>query len=184
MAGGEEEEEEERGQAGQGAGGTGGGGGRRPPATGEEGEGGTFHEGKAGITVITYKCIIIYLPKSKPDLMLFPMKARPHRRLSQPALDLVAARFRLLGEPTRLRLLSLLEPGEKTVSELVEASGANQANVSRHLQMLTEAGLLSRRKDGLNVCYRIADPSVFDLCEHVCGSLQQRLAAQANAFER
>ena len=102
--------------------------------------------------------------------------------LSPQALDLVAARFRVLGEPMRLRLLMALEAGERNVSELVDATGATQANVSRHLQTLTEAGILGRRKDGLNVYYRIVDPGIFDLCEGVCGSLRKRLDSQARAF--
>ncbi|MEW6302339.1 MAG: metalloregulator ArsR/SmtB family transcription factor [Verrucomicrobiota bacterium] len=106
------------------------------------------------------------------------------KRASLPpqALDLIAARFKVLSEPMRLRLLIALEAGEKNVSDLVAATGATQANVSRHLQTLTDAGILSRRKEGLNVFYTIADPSIFDLCEHVCGSLQKRLAQQAKAF--
>lgn len=82
----------------------------------------------------------------------------------------------------RLRLIIALEPGERNVTQLVEATGSTQANVSRHLQTLTEAGILGRRKDGLNVFYHIADPGIFDLCEGVCGSLQKRFGDQAKAF--
>ena len=95
---------------------------------------------------------------------------------------MVAARFRLLGEPNRLRLLLALENGEKTVSELVRITGCGQANVSRHLQSLTAAGILARRKQGLHGYYYIGDKSIFDLCDTVCGSLQERLGAQAKAF--
>ncbi|MCC6232951.1 MAG: helix-turn-helix transcriptional regulator [Verrucomicrobiales bacterium] len=98
------------------------------------------------------------------------------------ALDLIATRFRVLGEPMRLRLLIALENAELNVSQLVAATGATQANVSRHLQTLTEAGILGRRKEGLNVYYHVADPSIFKLCEQVCGSLQRRLDQQARAF--
>lgn len=104
------------------------------------------------------------------------------QRLSDQALDLIAARFRVLGEPMRLRLLIALEKGERNVTELVAATQATQANVSRHLQTLTESGILGRRKEGLNVYYYIADPSIFDLCEEVCGSLQKRFGSQARAF--
>ncbi len=104
------------------------------------------------------------------------------KRLPEQALELIAARFRVLSEASRLRLLAALEAGEKNVSELVSTTGLTQANVSRHLAVLTEAGLLSRRKDGLSVYYAIADPSIFDLCEHVCGSLQRRLQADAKAL--
>jgi DNA-binding transcriptional ArsR family regulator len=71
-------------------------------------------------------------------------------KLTPEALELVAARFRVLGEPNRLRLIAALEQGEKNVSELVAETELTQANVSRHLQTLTEAGLLGRRKEGLN----------------------------------
>lgn len=102
--------------------------------------------------------------------------------LSDQALDLIAARFRVLGEPMRLRLLIALEQGERNVSELVAATGATQANASRHLQTLAEAGIVARRKEGLNVYYHIADKSIFDLCEGVCGSLRKRFDSQARAF--
>lgn len=82
----------------------------------------------------------------------------------------------------RLRLLIALEHGEQNVSRLVELTGANQANVSRHLQTLAEAGIVGRRKEGLNVYYFIADPGIFDLCENVCGSLRKRYGSQARAF--
>lgn len=102
--------------------------------------------------------------------------------LPDQALELIAARFRVLGEPNRLKLIIALENGEKNVTELVESTGLTQANVSRHLQTLTEAGILGRRKDGLSVIYSIADPTIFDLCDLVCGSVQKRLAKHANAF--
>ncbi len=111
------------------------------------------------------------------------MTAKKHRHeLSPEALEMVAARFRLLGEPSRLMLLSALEDGEKTVSELAEEMNCTQANVSRHLRSLTEAGILGRRKDGLYVYYYIADPGIFELCDLVCGSLQKRLSGQVKAF--
>jgi ArsR family transcriptional regulator len=102
--------------------------------------------------------------------------------LSDEALDLIAGRFRALGEASRLKLIQALEAGEKNVSELMRATGLTQANASRHLQTLTDAGILGRRKQGLNVLYSIADPGIFKLCEHVCGSVQRRLARRAKAF--
>ena len=107
---------------------------------------------------------------------------RKHAPLSEQAMELVAARFRVLGEASRLKLIHALDDGERCVTELTEATGLTQANVSRHLQTLTEAGILRRRKDGLRVLYSIADPGIFNLCDHVCGSLQQRLKAHARAL--
>jgi len=110
------------------------------------------------------------------------MSAKKKRPLSEDALLLVARRFAVLSEPMRLRLLQLLFDGEKNVNTLVELSGGTQANVSRHLQTLTQAHILERRKDGLQVFYSIADPSIFRLCELVCGSLEKQLSKQAEVF--
>ena len=101
-----------------------------------------------------------------------------HHPLSDEALLLVANRFSVLAEPMRLRLIQALFDGERNVSDLVTATGGTQANVSRHLQTLTAAHILSRRKSGLQVFYRISDPSIPKLCELVCGSLEKSLAQQ------
>jgi ArsR family transcriptional regulator len=102
--------------------------------------------------------------------------------LSAEAIELIAARFRVLGEASRLKLIQSLNGDERSVTELARAAGLTQANASRHLQTLTDAGILKRRKQGLQVLYSIADPKIFDLCEHVCGSLQQRVQAHARAL--
>lgn len=93
-------------------------------------------------------------------------------------LELIATRFKVLAEPLRLRLLNALREGERTVTQLVDETGAGQANVSRHLALLHRHRMVSRRKDGLNVYYRIADPSIFELCELVCGGLEATLAEE------
>jgi len=98
------------------------------------------------------------------------------------ALELVAARFRMLAEPMRLRLLNELRDSEKNVTALVEATGAGQANVSKHLSLMADAGMVGRRKEGLNVFYFIADESLFELCDLVCGRLQRELAEKARHF--
>jgi ArsR family transcriptional regulator len=116
---------------------------------------------------------------SKPVL---GKKSAAPKALPPGALDLVAARFRMLGEPMRLRLLNELRSGEKTVTQLVEAAAAGQANVSKHLGLLAEGGLVGRRKDGLNVFYFIADESLFELCDIVCGRLQKELAEKSAHF--
>lgn len=95
-----------------------------------------------------------------------------HGPYSPALLERIAARFRILGEPTRLAILNVLRQGERTVSSIVEATGATQANVSKHLGLLHREGLVSRRKEGLNVFYAIADPGLFTLCEHVCDALE------------
>ncbi len=98
------------------------------------------------------------------------------------ALNLMAARFKMLAEPMRLRLLNELRGGEKTVSELVGATEAGQANVSKHLGLLADAGMVSRRKDGPNAYYFISDESLFEICDLVCGRLQKELAEKAACF--
>jgi DNA-binding transcriptional ArsR family regulator len=100
--------------------------------------------------------------------------ALPHP-LPADLVELIARRFRVLGEPMRIRLLDRLRDGEATVGELSEALQASQQNVSKHLAVLTDAGVLGRRKDRNHVHYRIVDDGVFALCEDVCGSVQQQL---------
>jgi DNA-binding transcriptional ArsR family regulator len=98
----------------------------------------------------------------------------PHP-LSEPLVDLIARRFRVLGEPTRIRLLDLLREHDATVTELHEALGASQQNVSKHLGVLLQAGIVRRTKEGTSARYAIADDGVFALCEHVCGGLRRQL---------
>src|SRR5215467_5684643 len=88
---------------------------------------------------------------------------------------MIAERFKVLAEPMRLRILHALWDDERTVGDIIDAVDGLQANVSKHLGVLQQAGLVSRRKEGLRVFYRIADPSVFELCEVVCESLHDRL---------
>jgi ArsR family transcriptional regulator len=101
-----------------------------------------------------------------------------HNPLTDEALEMVARRFAVLAEPMRLRLIQALFDGEKNVTELVEATGGTQANVSRHLQTLLAGHILGRRKEGLQVFYKIADPTIPKLCELVCGSLEKSLNRQ------
>lgn len=106
-------------------------------------------------------------------------KKAAHQPLSLRAIDLVAARFRTLGEPVRIRILQELQAGERNVTALVAGIGSTQPNVSKHLRILQEAGLVNRRQEGNSVFYAIADPSVFDLCDAVCNSVGARLTEHA-----
>jgi DNA-binding transcriptional ArsR family regulator len=90
-------------------------------------------------------------------------------------VELIAERFRALGEPTRIKLLDRLREGEASVLELTELIGTTQQNVSKHLGVLQRAGIVARRKQGNFAYYRIVDEAVFSLCEVVCGSLQQQV---------
>jgi DNA-binding transcriptional ArsR family regulator len=90
-------------------------------------------------------------------------------------VELIARRFRVLGEPMRIRLLDRLREGEASVNELADALDASQQNISKHLAVLADVGILGRRKEGTHVVYRIADKSVFALCDQVCGSVQRQL---------
>src|SRR6266540_4123945 len=98
----------------------------------------------------------------------------PHP-LPNDLVELIARRFRAIGEPMRIRLLDQLRDGEATVGELSEATAASQQNISKHLTVLADAGILGRRKEGNRVYYRIVDEGVFALCEDVCGSVQEQL---------
>jgi ArsR family transcriptional regulator len=109
------------------------------------------------------------------------MSKRQRQIMSLEALQLVAARFKVLSDPMRLRILQFLEGGETSVSALAEAVESTQPNVSKHLKIMQDAGLLARRQDGNTVYYSIEDPTVFDLCDVVCSSLWERFAAHASA---
>src|SRR5712675_1805196 len=106
---------------------------------------------------------------------------RPHRTMSWEALELVAARFRAMGEPLRLRILQQLEEGERSVSALAENVESTQPNVSKHLKILQDAGLVKRRQQGTTVYYSIADAMVSELCDMICSRLRDRLEAQVGA---
>ncbi|HWE35572.1 MAG TPA: metalloregulator ArsR/SmtB family transcription factor [Isosphaeraceae bacterium] len=88
-------------------------------------------------------------------------------------LDIMAEKFRMLGDPTRLAILRALMGGERSVGQVVEETGRGQANVSKHLKLLAEAGLVARRKEGLQVFYRLDDPLVAKLCDQVCQTILQ-----------
>lgn len=100
--------------------------------------------------------------------------------LPKEALEQVASYFQALAEPTRLSLLNLLRGGERNVGELAQLSGFTSANVSRHLALLTMHGLVARESRGTSVYYRMADDSVYALCDLVCGNIARRLERAAS----
>src|ERR1051325_4240897 len=110
------------------------------------------------------------------------MKKFNPRHLPESALEMIANRFKALSEVSRLKIIISLEEGEKNVSILVQETGLTQANLSRHLQTLVETGILSRRKEGLAVYYKIDDATIFKICDQVCGGLAKRMKAQAKAL--
>ena len=101
-------------------------------------------------------------------------EALPHP-LPDEVAELIARRFRLLAEPTRIKLLDRLHEGEASVQELADAVGTTQQNVLKHLGALADAGVLGRRKQGNFVFYRVVDDDIWKLCEDVCGSVERRL---------
>ena len=100
--------------------------------------------------------------------------AVPHP-LPDPLVDLIAQRFRVLGEPMRIKLLDRLRDGAATVGELQDVVGASQQNVSKHLGVLFQAGMVTRTKQGTAAVYAITDDQVFQLCEQVCGGLRRQI---------
>jgi DNA-binding transcriptional ArsR family regulator len=106
---------------------------------------------------------------------------RSKEPLSDLALQMVSARFKALGDVTRLKLVQILSSGEKSVLELADLTHTSQANVSKHLSILSERGILARRKDGLFVHYRVADQTVHSLCALVCKSLSAGLSMAEEA---
>jgi ArsR family transcriptional regulator len=104
------------------------------------------------------------------------------REMSPQVLQLVAERFKALGEPARLQILAQLRGREMTVSELVEATGLGQANVSKHLSLLLGLGFVGRRKEGLYAYYGLLDARVFQLCDLMCARLESEVAARRKAL--
>jgi DNA-binding transcriptional ArsR family regulator len=99
----------------------------------------------------------------------------------------VAAYFQALSEPTRLQLLNLLREGERNVGDLAQLTGFTAANISRHMSMLSQQGMVARESRGTSVYYRISDDSIYALCDLVCGNIareHERTTQQRKAFSR
>jgi DNA-binding transcriptional ArsR family regulator len=100
------------------------------------------------------------------------------------ALNQVAEYFKVLSEVSRLQVLCCLKPGSKNVTQIIAETGLGQANVSKHLKILTQAGIVKRTPEGVSVIYEIADPILFQLCDLVCDRLQVRLEEQTKQLEK
>ncbi len=103
--------------------------------------------------------------------------------LSPAILGMIADFFKVLSEVSRLQIVCALKGGEKNVSEIIGITGLGQANVSKHLKLLTQAGIVTRTQQGVNVVYAIANPLVFSLCDLVCNSISAQLQQQNQHLE-
>lgn len=104
------------------------------------------------------------------------------KQLPDQVLDRVADYFKVLSEPTRLRLLHLLHEKERSVGDLVEATGTSQANVSKHLKVMLNAALVTRSPKGTSAYYAVTDETVFQLCNSVCERIADRIESEAEQF--
>lgn len=109
-----------------------------------------------------------------------PKKIR--RPLSEEGLRLVARQFQVLSEPARLKLLAVLEEGEQNVTALVQLTGLSQANISKHLGILHDVGMVDRRKEGLSTFYFISDPKISELCDLMCSKLEKEFHKKSTHF--
>ena len=104
-------------------------------------------------------------------------------KLSPAALGLMADFFKVLSETSRLQIVCSLKSESKNVTEIIEMTGLGQANVSKHLKMLSQAGIVSRRQEGVCVYYQISNPFIFELCDLVCNALSIKIEHQNKYFD-
>lgn len=102
--------------------------------------------------------------------------------LTRPALEIVAARFKALSDASRLLILQNLFNGELSVQEICELTSMSQANVSKHLSVLAEQGIVQKRRQGFFVYYSIGDSTIYELCDIVCGSVGKRYGQVMKEF--
>lgn len=107
-----------------------------------------------------------------------------HKRLEPETLAAVADCFKVLAEPARLTVLNALREQPLSVSDLIDETGLNQANLSKHLQLLYSYGFVARQRQGSFVYYSLADRSVFELCDIMCGQLKRHVAVRGHASMR
>nr|WP_216655376.1 metalloregulator ArsR/SmtB family transcription factor [Thermoleptolyngbya sp. C42_A2020_037] len=105
-------------------------------------------------------------------------------KLTPQALSLMADFFKVLSEVSRLQIVCSLKTGAKNVTEIIEETGLGQANVSKHLKMLTQAGVVAREQRGVCVYYRIANPFLFELCDLVCDALTMQVEQQSQQLQQ
>jgi DNA-binding transcriptional ArsR family regulator len=125
------------------------------------------------------------LPEPLPELLvteLLVTELTAPNSGNQAVVDQVANYFRVLGEPMRLKLLNVLREGERCVQDLVEETETSQANVSKHLKVMLQAGILAKRNQGTQAFYRVTDDLIFELCNLVCDRLATRIEQQALHF--
>lgn len=116
-----------------------------------------------------------------PITLVNPFNAQ-EGSLSEEALDAIADFFKLLSEPSRLKILCTLKGGPRNVTEIMEISGLGQANVSKHLKLMARAGLVRRTPQGTNAYYEIDNPAIFALCELACATLSAKFQQQAETL--
>lgn len=104
-------------------------------------------------------------------------------KLSPVAITLMADFFKVLSEPSRLQILCALKSGSKNVSQIINETGLGQANVSKHLKVLTQASIIARNQQGINVFYQISNPFIFELCDLVCDSISIQIEQQSEKLE-
>ena len=99
-------------------------------------------------------------------------------------LERISDRLKAMADPMRLRILHVLQGGERCVNDILAQVGGSQANVSKHLSVLRRAGLVACHRDGVNVYYRIEDPAVFAICRTVCDSLERQVNLEKEEIEQ
>ncbi len=105
-------------------------------------------------------------------------------QLSPSALALMADFFKVLSEVSRLQIICCLKSGAKNVTQIIESTGLGQANVSKHLKVLAQAGIVTRTQQGVSVYYDIANPFLFEVCDLVCESLVAQMQQQNQHLEQ
>ena len=100
------------------------------------------------------------------------------KEMTPATIQAVARYFHVLADPTRLTILNELRQSERNVGELAQLCGYTAANISRHLSLLAQQGVVSRTSQGNSVYYRIADAAVYELCDVVCGNIATHLQKQ------